>query len=638
MRIRRRTEKQRTQPGNGNGRRIRFTIGAKLLTGFLMVLVLLGAVAYTGLEALRHTAAQQEELNRINRSVTVANKVEAATNAKLGAVYAYLLTRHSSWQEEFNSRGGDVNIALAELNSVVNSSEARALLAKVQAAQQNFDAAAKPVFDRRIATEGELQNLVNQTLYKPREELLYSIHLFIANRERVATDLAAEVKESAERARLIMLAAGALAMVLGIGVAILQARGISRPVRQVAMTVQRLAAGDLTVPELQVRARDEVGDMARAFNGMVHSLRQLIQGVTGSTETVLAASGELSDASGQSVAGAQGAARSAEQVAAGATDQAQAADQMRQTVEELQQTIQQIAHGAQATAAEVQRASALLHQMVGGIDQVTGAARGVAESADLAAVTARKGSAVVEQAVAGMQQVREAVGESARRMRDLERFSVQIGEITQVISHIAEQTNLLALNAAIEAARAGEHGRGFAVVAEEVRKLAERSAVSTKEITDLIANIQSRTAEAVRSMEAGTTQVESGSQLAEDAGRALREILGTVEQAARDVQGIAAAAQQVRDHAEQVVTAFDAVAAVTEENTAATEEMAAGATQVSRTVERVAAISHETAAAAAQVSAVLTELTTSAGAVAVSAENLAAVAGSLREQAAQFKL
>ncbi|WP_242653761.1 methyl-accepting chemotaxis protein [Thermincola potens] len=121
---------------------------------------------------------------------------------------------------------------------------------------------------------------------------------------------------------------------------------------------------------------------------------------------------------------------------------------------------------------------------------------------------ATNGGQAVERTVKGMLQVKDAVFETARKINELGEQSQKIGEIIQVIDDIAEQTNLLALNAAIEAARAGEHGKGFAVVADEVRKLAERSSKATKEIADLITNIQKGTKVAVESMQVGTREVD----------------------------------------------------------------------------------------------------------------------------------
>ena len=432
-----------------------------------------------------------------------------------------------------------------------------------------------------------------------------------------------------------LLAAGLLAAVYFL---VAFASSARRSLNNLEVTSRRVAEGDLTVKDLPVTSRDEIGQVTDAFNGTLRNLRKLVQEVAGSARSVLTTSEVLSAASGQSAGGAQGAAQAVGSVATGTTEQARASEEVRKTMEQLQQTIGQIATGAQQTASEVQKSSNLLTQMAAAIDSVATTARGVAESAAEAANAGRNGAGVVEQTVVGMGRIREVVGQSAARIRDLEQLSAQIGEITQVISGIAEQTNLLALNAAIEAARAGEHGRGFAVVADEVRKLAERSATSTREIAELINNIQARTAEAVKAMEAGTAEVEAGSQLAGGAGQALQGILAAVERAAAGVQSISTAAQELRGNAGQVVGAFDAVAAVTEENTAATEEMAAGATQVTHSVERVAAVSQQNAAAAQEVSATVEQLGASAVEVASSARGLAEIARELEAQVAQFRV
>src|SRR5690606_15437394 len=110
---------------------------------------------------------------------------------------------------------------------------------------------------------------------------------------------------------------------------------------------------------------------------------------------------------------------------------------------------------------------------------------------------------------------------------------------------IASQTNLLALNAAIEAARAGEHGRGFAVVADEVRKLAEKSALATQEITKLIRNIQQTSAEAVKAMDEGVVEVESGIGQVNQSGEALARILEAAQAVSGEVDGIAASAEEM---------------------------------------------------------------------------------------------
>src|SRR5690606_9959702 len=142
---------------------------------------------------------------------------------------------------------------------------------------------------------------------------------------------------------------------------------------------------------------------------------------------------------------------------------------------------------------------------------------------------------------------------TASSMEELGQHSARIGEIVQVIAEIADQTNLLALNAAIEAARAGEHGKGFAVVADEVRKLAERSGAATKDISELIDAIRQGIDVSLEAMQAGTREVQKGTELAAEAGSSLTRILDGIRTVNQQVGEISRSAEGIAQTAREVV-------------------------------------------------------------------------------------
>ena len=166
--------------------------------------------------------------------------------------------------------------------------------------------------------------------------------------------------------------------------------------------------------------------------------------------------------------------------------------------------------------------------------------------------TARSGAEIVELTVSGMQKIIQIVYDASVKIKQLGKNSEQIGEIIQVIDDIADQTNLLALNAAIEAARAGEQGRGFAVVADEVRKLAERTTKATKEISQMIKNIQVETGNAVKAIELGSEEAAKGKEFAEKSGHALSEILSTADTTVAEITYASAANEELSAAAEQI--------------------------------------------------------------------------------------
>ncbi len=326
------------------------------------------------------------------------------------------------------------------------------------------------------------------------------------------------------------------------------------------------------------------------------------------------------------------------QVAQGAQDQARAATESSVSVDALSRVIDRVHDGAVDTRSSVRDAASAVASLSGSIDTASTAAQEVGEVARQAADAAGRGASAVIQAREGMQRIQSTVSESSARVSELGAKSEQIGAIVEVIDDIADQTNLLALNAAIEAARAGEMGKGFAVVADEVRKLAERSGVATKEIAQLIAEVQSVTTAAVAAMALGGREVDSGVLLARQSEDALAEIRTGVVRTTETVVEITAAVESMQASARTVVTAMDRIEALAVANAAGADEMSGHSTGVVGAVGAIAAVSEENSAAAEEVLASTSTMADQMAGVAASAGTLVELATALGTLMDQFDL
>ncbi|MDH3688214.1 MAG: methyl-accepting chemotaxis protein [Gammaproteobacteria bacterium] len=267
-----------------------------------------------------------------------------------------------------------------------------------------------------------------------------------------------------------------------------------------------LADGDLTI---EAEVTDQItGAIADSINFAIREMRALVQSINYASTQIA-----------KETSNAQGAAQTL----------SQASEQQSKEIRAMTERIREVANSMATMSQNARRSS---------------------EVAEGSTQVAKRGAQAVRNTIRGMDGIREQIQETSKRIKRLGESSQQIGEVAALIEELADQTNVLSLNAAIQAATAGESGKGFAVVADEVQRLAERSAEATKQIADLINNIQTDTNEAVTSMERATGEVVEGSRVADAAGKALHEIETVSHELSQLIQAMADTASRQSEEAD----------------------------------------------------------------------------------------
>jgi methyl-accepting chemotaxis protein len=332
------------------------------------------------------------------------------------------------------------------------------------------------------------------------------------------------------------------------------ARGLTRPLTHLVAAAEKIANGDLMVEVTSGNRQDEIGTLARAFTGMIQSLKnkaQIAQKIAGGDLTVEAT--PLSDADALGNAFSTMVAKNRQQI----QEILEGVNVLASSGSEIMASVSQLTSGAAETSTAVSETTTTVEEVKQTTDVTSQKAKHVSELGRKSVEISQTGIKAIEETIQGMNKIKEQVESIADMVVRLSEQSQAIGEIIATVNDLAEQSNLLAVNASIEAAKAGEQGKGFAVVAQEIRSLAAQSKQATTQVRNILFDVQKAISSAVMATELGSKAVEAGVKLSTQAGEAIDVLAESVNEATNASIQIAASSQQQLIGMDQVVSAME---------------------------------------------------------------------------------
>lgn len=324
------------------------------------------------------------------------------------------------------------------------------------------------------------------------------------------------------------------------------AKPITRRIQYVLEGTKKMANGDLT-DRVEVKGEDELSQLAISFNDMIEQLREVTIKVMETSDVVANSSHSLSNR----------------------------AKDINTMIHETASSAQEISSGSEMIVSVSEENARAMEEITEGVQEIAVSSTNVLEQAEFASTEAEKGNVVIQNAMTQMNAVLHISMKSVELIEVMNRRTKEIEEIATIITTIAGQINLLSLNAAIEAARAGEHGQGFAVVANEVRKLADQSAISANQIATSLKGIQEDSLKSVESMKEMKEEVDTGSVLVNEAGEAFSKLRTIIDQVNQQTHAVSVATQQIAASTEEINASLEETASITENALNSTQKIAA---------------------------------------------------------------
>ena len=453
-----------------------FKIGQRLTIGFGIVLALLAGILSLSIFSLTEADDAREKMAEIEKSAAISKEFAALVSLNFERIKALAeMGNNPGATGYYEPLVEETSVAILATQKALQerptTEQGTALMAAIAEPQKVYIEARAEFFKRNQMFDPSAMDVVTSQVVPAAQQYLAAMGALLDYQNARVAEMKASLQAQSQLYKMVMIALGVVALILGVWLSWAIARSISRPIREAVTAALQVAKGDLTHP-VPVGGKDEMGELLTALNAMQQSLVRTVS-------------------------------------------------EVRHVSDHINVTSSEVASGNQDLSARTELTASNLEETAASMEQITST---LSQSADAARQANQLAASASEIAVRGGQ----VVGEVVTTMDAINHSSKKISDIIGVIDGIAFPTNILALNAAVEAARAGEQGRGFAVVAGEVRNLAQRSAEAAKEIKGLIGT-------SVDKVEAGSRLVaEAGQTMSEIVGSVQRvsDIIGEITAAA----------------------------------------------------------------------------------------------------------
>lgn len=503
------------------------SIRTKLLLGFGLVLAVTGVGFIIMYLSLQYVGNSYKELSKQGiHKLTLAQDIQYEDLILADAIRGIIIEPNNDIElNRYNQYAEMITQHIEEAKQIMTTERSVKIFQELDEYNQTLIDLETQMMD--LAGKDQVQTLViyNGEYQKVREVFARNLEEFKRIQQQENAAVVQKDLKVIEFRSTLSLVAIIISSLIGVMIAIVISRQIMKPLLFVKTKLLELShnEGDLTM-RLQMKSKDEFGQLADAFNKMLENVQHLIQQVKHTTIEVATSSEQLHISSQQNT----------------------------KATNEMTLAIQEIANSAEQQLKGTEEGLAAINEMTIGIQRIADSSSHVADFTDETMKQAEEGNQAVKRTIQQMTTIQQVVDEAGKKVEELGQISQEVGSIVEVITGIAEQTNLLALNASIEAARAGEAGKGFAVVADEVKKLAEQSKESAHMISTLILTIQTNTTNAVESTNLGIQEVENGLCVVNEVSQAFNCILESIRSVSEQIQEVSASSQQMSAGTEQM--------------------------------------------------------------------------------------